>query len=101
VLNKVREAREAGQEPPWHFIEVMACRGGCIAGGGQPYGTTDEIREKRIAGIYRDDEQSEFRASHQNPDIQQLYREYLDEPLSEKSHKLLHTHYTPRPVYHK
>jgi len=101
VIEKVKAAKEAGEEPPWHFIEVMACRGGCIAGGGQPYGTTDEIRAKRIAGIYKDDEQSEWRASYQNPQIQQLYKDYLGEPMSEKSHKLLHTHYTPRPIYRK
>ncbi|MFO7850358.1 MAG: [Fe-Fe] hydrogenase large subunit C-terminal domain-containing protein, partial [Spirochaetia bacterium] len=101
ILREVQKAREEGKEPPYHFIEVMACRGGCIAGGGQPYGTTDEIRAKRIEGIYRDDAASEVRASHQNPDIQQLYTEFLGEPLSEKSHHLLHTHYTPRPIYRK
>jgi NADH-quinone oxidoreductase subunit G len=97
----VQKARDEGEEPPYHFIEVMACRGGCIAGGGQPYGTTDEIRQKRIEGIYRDDESSEVRASHQNPEIKQLYADYLGKPMSEKSHQLLHTHYTPRPVYRK
>jgi NADH-quinone oxidoreductase subunit G len=99
ILREVRKAKEEGGEPPYHFIEVMACRGGCIAGGGQPYGTTDEVRKKRIAGLYRDDEASEIRASHQNPEIQQIYAEFLDRPLSEKSHELLHTRYTPRPIY--
>ena len=101
VLDEVRKAKEAGEEPPYHFIEVMACRGGCIAGGGQPYGTQDDVREKRIAGLYKDDEKSEIRCSHQNPEIAQIYRDFLGEPLSEKSHHLLHTHYTPRPVYQK
>ncbi|MDC7125495.1 MAG: NADH-dependent [FeFe] hydrogenase, group A6 [Spirochaetales bacterium] len=101
VLDEVREAKEKGLEPPYHFIEVMACRGGCIAGGGQPYGTEDDVREKRIAGLYKDDEQSEFRCSHHNPEITQIYKDYLGAPLSEKSHHLLHTHYTPRPVYQK
>ena len=101
VLDEVRAAKEAGAEPPYHFIEVMACRGGCIAGGGQPYGTEDDIREQRIAGIYKDDEQSEIRCSHQNPEITQIYEDYLKAPLSEKSHHLLHTHYTPRAVYKK
>jgi len=54
VLDKIREARKAGRESPYHFVEVMACRGGCIGGGGQPYGCTDEIRRRRAAGIYCD-----------------------------------------------
>ena len=99
VLDEIRAAKEKGDELPYHFIEVMACRGGCIAGGGQPYGTEDDIREKRIAGLYNDDEKSTIRCSHQNPDIAKIYEEYLGAPLSEKSHHLLHTHYTPRPLY--
>lgn len=99
VLKEVQKAKEAGEEMPYHFIEVMACRGGCIAGGGQPYGTTDEVREKRIAGLYKDDEKSEVRASHLNPEIQQIYKEFFGKPLSEKSHELLHTKYTSRPIY--
>jgi NADH-quinone oxidoreductase subunit G len=99
LLEEVREARDAGKEPPYHFIEVMACRGGCIAGGGQPYSTTDEIREQRIAGIYKDDEMSEVRCSHENPEIIKIYKDFLGEPLSKKSHELLHTTYKDRPVY--
>jgi len=99
VLDKVRAAREKGEETPYHFIEVMACRGGCIGGGGQPHGATDEIRAKRIAGIYKDDEKSVVRCSHENPEIQRIYKEFLGEPLSEKAHKYLHTHYKERPVY--
>jgi NADH-quinone oxidoreductase subunit G len=101
IMDEIREAKAKGAEPPYHFIEVMACRGGCIAGGGQPYGTVDNIREKRIAGIYKDDEKSTIRCSHQNPEIIQVYKDFLGEPMSEKSHHLLHTHYTPRPVYQK
>jgi NADH-quinone oxidoreductase subunit G len=101
VLNKVREARDAGKPSPWHFIEVMACPGGCISGGGQPYGTNDEVRAKRIAGIYADDEKSVKRCSHQNPDIQKIYKEFLGEPCGHKSHELLHTHYVKRPLYQK
>jgi len=101
VLDEVKEALAEGKEPPYHFIEVMACRGGCIAGGGQPYGGTDAIREKRMAALYQDDVNQDIRCSHQNPAIQALYKEFLGEPLSEKSHKYLHTHYTPRPVYVK
>ena len=101
VLEKVRKARKEGTEPPYHFIEVMACRGGCVSGGGQPYGATDEIRKKRAAGLYADDEKSTFRCSHHNPYILQLYKDFLDAPLSKKSHELLHTHYTPKPLYTK
>jgi len=99
LLDEIRDARDNGKEPPYHFIEVMACRGGCIAGGGQPYATTDDIREKRIAALYTDDVNSEVRCSHQNPEIQQIYKEFLDTPLSEKSHHLLHTTYTERKIY--
>ncbi|MCL2093405.1 MAG: NADH-dependent [FeFe] hydrogenase, group A6 [Treponema sp.] len=101
VLNKIREAREAGKEIPYHFMEVMACRGGCVGGGGQPYGCTDEIRLKRTAGIYTDDEKSTYRCSHQNPFIQELYKDFLGEPNGKKAHQLLHTHYEERPLYVK
>lgn len=101
VLEKVKEAKAKGQEVPYHFIEVMACRGGCVGGGGQPYGATDEIRLKRAQGIYRDDTISKERCSHKNPSVQKLYKEFLGHPLSEKSHHLLHTHYVPRPLYRK
>lgn len=99
VLDKVRAARAKGQETPYHFIEVMACRGGCVGGGGQPYGATDEIRRQRAAGIYRDDETSAFRCSHENPMIQKLYADYLGAPLGKKSHQLLHTGYSKRKKY--
>jgi iron-only hydrogenase group A len=80
----------------FHFVEIMTCPGGCIGGGGQPRFTTNEIREARIAAIYREDEQKEFRESHNNPAIQELYETYLKKPLGKRSHKLLHTHYQKR-----
>lgn len=101
LLDEIREARDTGKEPPYHFIEVMACRGGCVAGGGQPYATTDEVRAQRIAGLYTDDERSTVRCSHQNPEIQQIYKDFFGAPLSEKSHHLLHTTYTERKIYKK
>ncbi|MDR1420269.1 MAG: [FeFe] hydrogenase, group A [Treponema sp.] len=101
VLNRIRDARAAGKAPPYHFVEVMACRGGCIGGGGQPYGCTDEIRRQRTAGVYVDDEKSSFRCSHQNPFIQQVYKEFLGEPNGHKAHELLHTKYEERPLYLK
>ncbi len=101
IMEEVRQARENGEEPPYHFIEVMACKGGCIGGGGQPYFTDETIRRQRIAGMYNDDEASTTRCSHQNPEIIQIYKEFLGEPLSHKSHELLHTKYCPRPLYQR
>jgi NADH-quinone oxidoreductase subunit G len=99
VLDKIRLARNAGQETPYHFVEVMACRGGCVGGGGQPYGCTDEIRAQRAAGLYGDDAASRYRCSHQNPNIQSVYKEFLGEPNGHKAHHLLHTTYVPRELY--
>ena len=99
VLDKVRRAREHGEEPPYHFIEVMACPGGCIGGGGQPYGISNEVRRRRIAGLYQDDQDRVMRCSHENPEIQLVYREFLGEPLGEKSEQLLHTRYKARKTY--
>lgn len=99
VLNRVREARRAGRETPYHFIEVMACPGGCIGGGGQPYNTDPGVRKARIEGLYEDDRASAVRLSHENPEILQAYKEFLGQPLSEKAHQLLHTHYKARPLY--
>ena len=101
VIEQVREARDKGEEPPYHFIEVMACRGGCIGGGGQPHGATDEIRAKRTLGIYTDDEKSVLRCSHHNPEITRVYEDFLGEPLGHKAHELLHTTYHKRPLYQR
>ena len=101
VLDSIRAARNAGKEPIYHFVEVMACRGGCIAGGGQPYGATDDIRSHRAAGLYEDDEKSAIRCSHQNPFISQVYQEFLGEPNGHKAHHLLHTKYVERELYIK
>ena len=98
VMNRVREARDKGEPSPYDFIEVMACPGGCAGGGGQPYGVTDDIRAKRAQGLYQDDRDRQFRLSHENPCVQQLYAEFLGEPLSHKAHELLHTHYVKRPL---
>ncbi len=99
VVDAVRASKAKGGEPLYHFIEVMACRGGCVSGGGQPYGADDEVRAKRAAGLYTDDTKSEIRVSHKNPYVQQVYTEYLGKPNSEKAHHLLHTHYVQRPLY--
>lgn len=92
LMEKVR----AGELKDYHFIEVMTCPGGCIGGGGQPIPTTVEKREMRIAGIYERDRKLPLRKSHENPEIQAIYKEFLKEPLGHLSHELLHTHYTPR-----
>jgi len=81
---------------PYHFIEVMGCPGGCIAGGGQPKPTTRAEREARMRAIYAEDAGKPKRKSHENPFIQKLYEEFLGEPLGHRSHELLHTHYVPR-----
>ena len=83
---------------PYHFIEVMACPGGCIDGGGTPRVKREYLTraQKRIAGIYAIDSKRQLRQSHNNPDVQILYTEFLKEPCSETSHRLLHTHYTNR-----
>ncbi|MEI8242683.1 MAG: NADH-dependent [FeFe] hydrogenase, group A6 [bacterium] len=99
VLDAIREDRKAGREPRYHFIEVMACRGGCVGGGGQPQGATDAVRRLRAAGMYADDERCALRCSHHNPDVQKLYADFLGKPLSEKAHKLLHNRYRARKVY--
>ncbi len=101
VIKKIREAKAKGEPLPYHFVEVMACPGGCVGGGGQPYGVTDELRLKRAKGLYSEDTAGIWRNSHDNPYIQELYRDFLDKPLSEKSHHLLHTHYKSRPTYQR
>ncbi len=78
------------------FIEVMTCPGGCVGGGGQPYGTTNKKRIERIESTYRVDGAMQIRKSHENPTIKKLYDDFLKEPLGKKSHTLLHTHYHPR-----
>ncbi|MCS6983887.1 MAG: NADH-dependent [FeFe] hydrogenase, group A6 [Leptospiraceae bacterium] len=100
VLERVREAKARG-EILYHFIEVMACPGGCIGGGGQPYGITNEVRKKRIEGLYQDDRSQKVRCSHENEEVQELYRSFLEKPLSEKAHQLLHTTYHARPIYRR
>jgi len=82
-----------------HFIEVMACPGGCLGGGGQPIPTNEKIRRKRTEAIYEEDMSMEIRKSHENPEIVGIYKEFLGEPNSHKAHELLHTHYTERVRY--
>ena len=83
----------------YHFIEIMGCPGGCIGGGGQPYAAIntipldDEALRLRAKALYALDRGKTIRRSHDNPDMQKLYKEFLQHPLSSVSHKYLHTHY--------
>lgn len=86
-------------EADYHFIEIMACPGGCVGGGGQTLPVSNEKRRLRAQALYHDDENvQEYRQSHENPAIKEIYEKFLKEPLGEKSHKLLHTHYVERGV---
>ncbi|MCX6334201.1 MAG: NADH-dependent [FeFe] hydrogenase, group A6 [Bacteroidia bacterium] len=89
LLDDVRSGKSQ-----FHAIEVMACPGGCIGGGGQPlhHGNSEIIKE-RAAALYREDRQKPLRKSHDNPFIKKLYEEFLGKPNGEKAHHLLHTHY--------
>ncbi len=78
----------------YHFVEVMACPGGCVGGGGQPIHEGREMAEIRSKNLYFLDSRSELRFSHENPEIQKVYDEYLEKPLSRMAHKLLHTDHT-------
>lgn len=93
LLNAIR----SNEVEPFHAIEIMACPGGCIGGGGQPYHHGDPtILKKRQEAIYREDRGKQRRKSHENPYVQKLYEEFLGKPLGEKAHQLLHTHYFKR-----
>ncbi|NCC96513.1 MAG: 2Fe-2S iron-sulfur cluster binding domain-containing protein [Synergistales bacterium] len=94
---RLLDAVRNNEVEPFHAIEIMACPGGCVGGGGQPYhhGNMD-IVAKRAKALYREDANKPIRKSHENPSIKALYEEYLGKPLGEKAHHLLHTHYFKR-----
>ena len=99
LMEKVRKG-----DSGYHFIEVMACPGGCVNGGGQPIVPANvkmlkDVRTLRAKAIYDEDEAKVIRKSHQNPSIQRVYKEFFGEPGSHKAHELLHTHYTARPKF--
>jgi iron-only hydrogenase group A len=92
VMDKIREGKA-----DYAFIEIMCCPGGCIAGGGEPIPTTNEIRMLRSGALYRDDGSvQKLRQSHESPSVKKVYEIFLKEPLGHKSHELLHTHYVQR-----
>ncbi len=105
LLDEIRAGKSK-----YHFIEVMGCPGGCIAGGGQPYvrpcflpneddNILDTYKAKRAAALYSEDERQKVRQSHNNEQIKKLYDEYLGKPASHKAHELLHTSYAAREAY--
>ncbi len=101
VVHTLGEARKLMDEVragkcSYHFIEIMACYGGCIGGGGQPTPCTADVLRKRVDALIREDEHKEIRKSHKNPAVLQLYAEYLGEFGSERAHRLLHTSYYPQ-----
>ena len=100
---KIMEEIKNG-EADYQFVEIMACPNGCIMGGGQPIKKSKERLDKDIAKlrsdcIYSIDEKSTIRKSHENPVLKKIYQEFLGEPLGEKAHELLHTHYQKREKY--
>lgn len=102
IVNTLREAEKCLQEiqegkADYQLLEVMACPGGCINGGGQPQSCDDlSVREKRAEGLYEDDATEKFRKSHENPEIKELYAKHLEKPGSHIAHELLHTTYSDK-----
>ena len=97
---KLLDSIKAG-EKNYHFIEVMACPGGCVTGGGQPIYDAKtrmnvDVKAQRAKALYAEDKNATVRQSHKNPDMDILYKEYFEKPGSHKAHELLHTHYTKR-----
>ena len=109
VAASLKNAREILEEvksgkADYQFVEIMACPGGCIMGGGQPIKSSktraeEDVRKLRADSIYTIDEKSTIRKSHENPILQKIYKDYLGEAGGEKAHKLLHTHYEKREKY--
>ena len=99
LLENIRDGKA-----DYHFIEIMACPGGCVNGGGQPIVPSRDkmevdVRAKRAKALYAEDRNSKIRKSHENPDMDILYGEYFEKPGSHKAHELLHTTYTKRNKY--
>jgi iron only hydrogenase large subunit-like protein len=88
--------RAGGEFATYHFIEFMACEGGCIGGGGQIIPTNTLTRKARTGGVNLDDREHALRKSHQNPEVERIYKDFLEKPLGHLSHHLLHTTYVDR-----
>lgn len=101
-IRKVMEGIKNGEFKDYQFIEIMACPGGCVNGGGQPIvdaktRVTKDVRVERAKALYSEDKAKTYRKSHQNPSVQRIYSEYLGEPGGHKAHELLHTTYSQKP----
>ena len=97
VCQQTLAALDRSEPPPFDFVEMMACRGGCIGGGGNPKdAVSTDLLQQRARGIYSVDEAKRVRRSHENTSVQALYREHLGAPGSSEAHRLLHTRYSPR-----
>ncbi|MCE5255925.1 MAG: [FeFe] hydrogenase, group A [Spirochaetaceae bacterium] len=95
ILDTISAANKLGK-PSYHFVEIMACSGGCIGGGGQPLPNTQAKRARRMEGLYMEDRGLALRKSHENPEVKRIYAEFLGSPGSSLAHKLLHTSYLDR-----
>ena len=98
-MDEIREGKA-----DYQFVEIMACPGGCVMGGGQPIKSskvraTTDLRKLRADSLYSIDEKSTIRKSHQNPVVQNIYKEFFGEPGSEVAHKYLHTEYSAKKKY--
>ncbi len=96
LMDQVREQIRTTGKSEYAFIEIMACPGGCVGGGGQPYGSVIADRARRGEGLYREDRGLAHRQSHENPGVELIYEKFLDHPGSETAHRLLHTCYFER-----
>lgn len=96
LLEKVQDQMRKDGKSEYQFIEVMACPGGCVGGGGQSWGSNMAKRARRGESLYAEDRSLPMRRSHENPEVKAVYEKFLEKPNSEKSHKLLHTHYFKR-----
>ena len=96
LMDKVRKQINETGKSDYHFIEIMACPGGCVGGGGQPLGNDLAKRARRAKGLYQDDKNCKYRRSHENPEVIKLYKEFLGEPNHGLAHELLHTVYFKR-----
>ncbi len=101
---KLLDMIKSGEAPQYHFIEIMACPGGCVNGGGQPIQPSSvrnnlDLRAERAKALYNEDAAMTLRKSHENPFVQEIYKDYLEKPGSHKAHHILHTTYVARPKY--
>ncbi len=96
ILDKISQELKETSKSSYHFVEIMACPGGCVGGGGQPSESSFAMRARRGESLYKEDSDLPLRKSHQNEAVLKCYEEFLGKPASEKAHHLLHTHYYKR-----